>query len=80
MQCLEWEKRKKRGGRAGVEESKRRVCRSPQCIKSRRDVDAEVEERARASTTVRFAGTGTYQTEEEYTFIEVFLILLLFIL
>lgn len=33
---------------------------SPQCIRSRRDVDAEVEERARASTTVRFAGTGTY--------------------
>jgi hypothetical protein len=49
---------KKKGKRPSLGEVKKkvgaggeasRVCRSPQCIKSRRDVDAEVEERARAS-------------------------------
>lgn len=35
--------------KVGAGEEASRVCRSRQCIKSRRDVDAEVEERARAS-------------------------------
>lgn len=59
----EKEKKKEAGVGAGVEEQKRRVCRIPQCIKSRRE-DAEVEERARASLTVRFAGTGTFKSKK----------------